>query len=76
MKKYKFRWAEQRICEGIVEAKTQEEAEEIFNASKPDDAEDVDLLDYDGGLSCNLLSVDEISSKREIQHEKAGEERQ
>ena len=58
--KFKFRFVEQVISEVVVEAPTQEEAEDIFSERIPDNAEHVDILDFDGGIAYEILEIDEV----------------
>jgi len=58
---FKFRWAEQLIYEGIIEAESKEEAENIFNERRPQDENQVDYLYYDGGSPYTVLEMDLVS---------------
>ena len=58
--KYKFRWVEKIICIGYIDANTEEEAEDIFNNRIPDDAEQVDVLNFDGGIPFEILDIEEV----------------
>ena len=63
MKKYKIRFAELAIYECTVEAKNEEEAQDIFNDHCPDDATQVDVGIFDGGGQYDIYDVTEVTDE-------------